>query len=179
VHQSGQGFGSALVRFRDLSAKIAEALLHGGLVEALGGPPTPGIGFGIGIERVLGTCDAEGVLPTEDPALDAFVVDTTGGAAARDLVAGLRRAGLSADRAFDQKSMKAQLKVANRAGARVALLVGPHEHSAGTVSLKDMRTGLDDAEQVEVPLDEAIGRVVTLLADRELRPDRDASGGAR
>ena len=67
---------------------------YDGLVETLGGPPTPGIGFGIGIERVLLACDAEGVLPDAPPAPDVFVVDVAGGAAARDLVTELRRAGL-------------------------------------------------------------------------------------
>ena len=55
------------------------------LAEALGGPPTPGIGFGMGIERLLLACDAEGVFPVPDGAVDVFVVDTTGGAAATRL----------------------------------------------------------------------------------------------
>ena len=52
---------------------------YDGLVEMLGGPPTPGIGFGIGIERLLLACDAEGVFPVGPPPLDAFVVDVAGG----------------------------------------------------------------------------------------------------
>ena len=98
---------------------------YDGLVEMLGGPPTPGIGFGMGIERILLACDAEGVFPVIPPPLDAFVVDTTGGAAARDLTAALRAAGLSADRAFDDRSMKAQFKAADKSGARL----GPHRGS--------------------------------------------------
>ena len=90
---------------------------YDGLVEMLGGPPTPGIGFGIGIERLLLACDAEGVFAVDPAPLDAFVVDITGGTAARDLTAALRRAGLRADRAFDDRSMKAQLKAADRSGA--------------------------------------------------------------
>ena len=67
---------------------------YDGLVEMLGGPPTPGIGFGIGIERVLIACDAEGVLRRRSRRpLDAFVVDVAGGETARDLAAALRRAG--------------------------------------------------------------------------------------
>ena len=93
----------------------------------LGGPPTPGIGFGIGIERVLIACDAEGVLAAEPPPPAAFVVDVAGGETARDLTAALRRAGLAADRAFDGRSMKAQMKLADRSGAVVALIVGPAE----------------------------------------------------
>ncbi len=121
---------------------------YDGLVEMLGGPPTPGIGFGIGIERLLLACDAEGVLPAAPAPPDAFVVDVTGGAAARDLTAALRRAGLSADRAYDDRSMKAQMKAADRSGARVALIVGPDEAASGTVSLRPLRGG---GEQHRVP----------------------------
>ena len=112
---------------------------YDGLVEMLGGPPTPGIGFGIGIERVLLACDAEGVFAVEPTPPDAFVVDVTGGRSARDITAELRRAGLRADRAFDDRSMKSQLKSADRSGAGVALIVGTEELAAGTVSLRPMR----------------------------------------
>jgi len=116
---------------------------YDGMVEMLGGPPTPGIGFGLGIERILLACDAEGVFPVEPTPLDAFVVDTTGGAAARDLTAALRDAGLSADRAFDDRSMKAQFKAADRSGARWVLVVGPDEAASGTVSLRPLRDAGD------------------------------------
>ncbi len=112
---------------------------YDGLVEMLGGPPTPGIGFGIGIERLLLACDAEGVFPVAPVPLDAFVVDVDGGESARDLTAVLRRAGLRVDRAFDGRSIKSQLRSADRSGARVALIVGPDEVSAGTVSLRPLR----------------------------------------
>jgi histidyl-tRNA synthetase len=80
--------------------------------------------------------------------LDAFVVDVVGGDAARDLTAELRGAGLRADRAFDDRSMKAQLKSADRSGAAVALIVGPDEKAGGSVTLRPLRgTG----EQRSVP----------------------------
>ena len=75
---------------------------YDGLVEELGGPPTPGIGFALGVERTLLACDAEEVFPPPDPAVDVFVVDTTGGAEALELTADLRAAGVRADRAFEQ-----------------------------------------------------------------------------
>jgi histidyl-tRNA synthetase len=114
---------------------------YDGLVEQLGGPSVPGIGFGIGIERLLLACDAEGCFVTEAPLPDAFVVDLTDGAAARDLCEELRRSGLGADRAYDGRSLKAQLKLADRSGARVAIIVGPDELASGEVTLRDMRTG--------------------------------------
>ena len=129
---------------------------YDGLVEMLGGPPTAGIGFGMGIERILLACDAEGVFPVDPPALDAFVVDTTGGAAARDLTAALRAAGLSADRAFDDRSMKAQFKAADRSGARWVLIVGPDEAASGTVSIRPLR---GEGDQRAVPVAEAVDAV--------------------
>ena len=66
---------------------------YDGLVELLGGDPTPGIGFGIGLERVLLACDAESVFATDAPLLDAYVIDTAGGETAVELTAELRRAG--------------------------------------------------------------------------------------
>ena len=68
-----------------------------------------------------------------------FVVDVTGGDQARDLTIELRRAGLAVDRAFDGRSMKAQMKVADRSGARFVLIVGADELAAGAVTLRDLR----------------------------------------
>jgi histidyl-tRNA synthetase len=117
---------------------------YDGLVEALGGPPTPGIGFGIGIERLLHACDAEDAFPTPATSLDVFVVDLTGGDAARDISDELRTAELHVDRAFDRRSARAQLKAADRSGAEVALIVGPDELAAGTVTLHWLRSDRDE-----------------------------------
>jgi histidyl-tRNA synthetase len=112
---------------------------YNGLVEMLGGPPTPGIGFGLGVERLLIACDAEGVFPTEPPPLHAYVIDVTGGETAVLLTAELRQAGLRVDRGFDARSMKSQMKTADRSGALVALVVGPRELAEGTVTLRELR----------------------------------------
>ena len=120
---------------------------YDGLVEQRGGPATPGIGFGSGIERVLLACDAEEVFPGPPSGLDVFVVDVAGGDTALVLTTELRRAGLRADRAFDGRSMKAQMKRANSSGARLALIVGEQEVMEGTVTVRDLRaeTGGQDA----------------------------------
>ncbi len=80
---------------------------------------------------MLLACDAEGVFTTEAVVaarpLQAYVIDTAGGESAVALTAELRRAGLRADRAFDGRSMKSQIKSADRSGALVALVVGPQE----------------------------------------------------
>ena len=104
------------------------------------------------MERVLLACDAEGVYSTDSAVaahpLHAYVIDTAGGESAVALTAELRRAGLRADRAFDGRSMKSQFKSADRSGAVVALVVGPQELAAGTVSLRLLRS---DAGQRSVP----------------------------
>ncbi len=116
---------------------------YDGLVEEMGGPPTPGIGFGIGLDRTLLACNDEGVMRIEDlpPRLDVFVVDFAGGDVARDLTFQLRSAGLRADRAFGGRSPKSQLKSADRSGARLAVIIGPDEVAAGQVAIKDLRAG--------------------------------------
>ncbi len=126
------------------------------LVEMLGGPPTPGIGFGIGIERLLLACDAEGVFPVAPAPLDAFVVDVAGGESARDITATLRQAGLRADRAFDGRSLKSQLRSADRSGARVAVILRPEEVAAGAVTVRLLRGA---GEQRTVPLGEVVAAV--------------------
>ena len=113
---------------------------YNGLVEALGGPAgTGGVGFGAGIERILLACDAEGVWPASARRVRAYVVDTAGGNEALAIADELRRAGISTDRSFDQRSMKAQMKAADRSGADVAVIVGTSEVDAGVVTLRALR----------------------------------------
>lgn len=116
---------------------------YDGLVESLGGPSTPGIGFAIGVDRTLLACDDEGVFEAPAGRVDAFVVDTTGGAAALAICDELRRAGLGADRAFDNRSMKSQMKAADRSGAAVAVIVGSDEAEAGNAIVRPLRAGGD------------------------------------
>ncbi len=112
---------------------------YDGLVEELGGPPTPGIGFGSGIERLLIACDAEGVFPAPPGPVEVFVVDVTGGAEARRLTAELRDAGIGCDRAFDDRAMRAQMKAADRSGASHAIIVGPEELANDMVAVRPLR----------------------------------------
>jgi histidyl-tRNA synthetase len=117
---------------------------YNGLVEALGGPPgTGGVGFGAGIERILLACDAEGVFGPPSRRVQVFVVDTTGGGEALTVAAELRGAGLSTDRAFDNRSMKSQMKAADRSGADLAVIVGPDEAAHAQVTLRRLRRGGD------------------------------------
>jgi histidyl-tRNA synthetase len=131
------------------------------LAEEMGGPPTPGIGFGIGIERVLIACDAEQVLTGVPGHLDAFVIDALGEHDATQdatvLVAELRAAGLGADRAYGGRSVKAQWKLADRSGARFGVMLAPKEAERGSVVAKDLHTG----EQLEVPRERIAGWLCT------------------
>jgi len=126
---------------------------YDGLSEAIGGPPTPGIGFGIGIERLLLACDAEGCFAPEPSAPDVFVIDVTGGGVARDLCAQLRDAGLSAQRAYDNRSLNAQMKVADRTRARFAAIVGARELDEGTVTLRALHEGTETSVRREELID--------------------------
>jgi histidyl-tRNA synthetase len=96
------------------------------LVEEIGGPPTPGIGFGAGIERLLIAMEEEGVAPPEEPGVDVFLALEDG--APRDLVARwlaeLRRAGVAAETDYAGRSLKGQLTQARRLGAARTVVVG-------------------------------------------------------
>ena len=136
------------------------------LAEDLGGNPTAGVGFGSGIERLLLALQAEDPLRFEnlrDASIDVFVVDTTGGQEALQICDLLRRSGLAVDRAFDGRSMKSQLKAADRSGARVAILVGPQELEAGTITIRDLRATNDGDRQKLVPRSALVGAVLEAI----------------
>ena len=148
---------------------------YDGLVEALGGPPTAGVGFAIGVDRTLLACDAEGVFDAPTTALDCFVVDTTGSLYGFEIAEALRRAGVATDRSWAgelteaglgrPRSMKAQMKAADRSGAQVAVLIGPDELEAGAATLRPLRGGPDRSEtpQRQVPLDQLVAAVLAEL----------------
>ncbi len=141
---------------------------YDGLVEEMGGPPTPGIGFGSGIERVLLACDAEGVFDVAPHAVQVFVVDTTGGHEAMLLTAELRRAGISADRAFDSRSMRAQMKAADRSGAALGVVLGEREIAENVATVRDLRghqaTDAPDKAQYPVPRGDLIDELHRILS---------------
>lgn len=126
---------------------------YDGLIADLGGPDEPGVGFALGVDRTLLACDAESVFPGPETTVDVWVVATTGDVDGLVIADELRRAGLRADRSFDHRSMKAQMKAANRSGAAIAVIVGVDEAAAGTVAVKPLRPGPDgeQASQIEVP----------------------------
>lgn len=133
---------------------------YDGLVEQLGGPPTPGVGFALGVDRILLACDAEAAFDGPPEAVDVFVIDLTDGTRALPIIDEIATAGLAADRAYDNRSMKAQFKAADRSGARVAVIVGDDEVAAGTATVKDLATG-DQAPVVRADLLSALRKQLT------------------
>lgn len=132
---------------------------YDGLAESLGGPPTPGIGFGLGIERILLACDAEAAGPPEEVPLDAYLIDVVGGRQATVLADRLRRSGLRVDRGFDRRSMKAQMKAADRSGAAVAVIVGEEEAAEEAATVRPLRGGGEQERVAISDLADAIRRL--------------------
>jgi histidyl-tRNA synthetase len=129
---------------------------YDGLIEAIGGPPTPGIGFAIGFERLVTALEHHG-LTIPEPRLQVFVAPL-GAATLRQafmLVEELRSVGLRAEIGYDEKSLRSQLRRANRLGAAYTVMLGERELATGKVALKDMQGG----EQQEIPLAEVVAQL--------------------
>jgi len=131
------------------------------LVEQLGGPDLPAVGFGMGLERVLMLLESEKVVIPEPPLYDVFVT-YMGDHRLRafDLVEKLRGQGIRADMDHCGRSLKAQFKFANKTGAPLVATLGDDEVAAGMVTLRNMAT----REERKVLLEEA-GRAVSEMKD--------------
>ena len=131
---------------------------YDGLIELLGGPPTPGTGFATGIERTLLNLRARGIEAPEWPSLDVVTIPLGehGAAAALRLAQTLRAAGLAVRAGVPGRSLRAALRGANASGARYAAIVGDDEATRGVVQLKPL---LDDGEQHEVAVGDAVAAV--------------------
>ena len=138
---------------------------YDGLVEDLGGPATPGVGFALGIDRTLLACDSEEVFDLGSPQIDAFIVDVVDGMTALRIADELRAAGFTADRAYDGRSMKSQMKVADRSGARVAIIIGPDEAEAGNCTVRNLMT----SDQSVVVQAELITHLASIVGERNPR----------
>ena len=128
---------------------------YDGLVEELGGPATPGIGWGMGIERMIMVQDMRGTAPTAPAPLDVLVV-TLGDDARMDgvkLVGELRAKGVKADLDHAARSMKAQFKYANKLGVKKVIVIAGDELEKGIVKLRDM----EQSSETEVARGEIVG----------------------
>ncbi len=139
----------------------AQAAVAGGgrydrLVETLGGPPTPGIGFALGAERLALILEAMGrPVPPRGPAVFFVLADPAGATEALRLAGALRRAGVACDLDARAGKLKTQFRQAERAGARFALVLGAAEVASGEGKLKDLAT----RAETPVRLDELAARL--------------------
>lgn len=152
---------------------------YDGLVEELGGPPTPAVGFGAGMERAVLALERAGKAVVESDRIDAYVVSLGEEArrAAVSLAWRLRQRGVAVaydyrDPAGGERSLRAQMKAAGKAGAPWVVIVGDGELARSAVAIKRMA----DGAQWEVPLSEAPERVVRELGgEGERAPQPEAS----
>ncbi|MBP3191260.1 histidine--tRNA ligase [Natronogracilivirga saccharolytica] len=129
------------------------------LVEEIGGPPTPAVGFACGIERLMIACEALGIALSETSGPDVYIV-TRGEEAARWAVKtmpGLRSQGLSCTMDYAGRSIKAQMKDANRQQARYAIIVGEQELQDNRYTLRNM----SESEEVTLSLDDIKKTILT------------------
>ena len=133
------------------------------LVETVGGPSMPGIGFGMGMERLMILLESYGKLPQETGRCDAFCIAMGDGKESLQLADDLRRAGIRAD--FDPlvRSMKAQMRYAEKLGARLVVIQGDEERQKGVVIVRNMST----REQTEVGRAGLVDRVLEMLKGGE------------
>ncbi|WP_085991813.1 histidine--tRNA ligase [Oceanobacillus senegalensis] len=127
---------------------------YNGLIEELGGPNTPGIGFGMGLERLLMALDAEHVTLPVDEKLDCYFI-AVGDEAVNEsvrLVHALRANGIQVEKDYLGRKIKGQFKAADRLQAKYVLILGESELENNIINVKSMESG----EQIEVPLDQLI-----------------------
>jgi histidyl-tRNA synthetase len=120
---------------------VAAGGRYDNLVKSYGGPETPGLGFAIGVERVMITLGEEA--DTLDDGLDAYVItlDEASKKAGLAMAKKAREAGLSLEMDFTGKNLKKQMINANKSGARYAVIIGSDEMLTGSMTLKDMVSG--------------------------------------
>lgn len=144
IMSEAEGFGAITT--------LAGGGRYNGLVEDLGGPESPGIGFAMSIERLLLALEMEKVEIGKDQSLDAYVIamDAASKKKAVSIVRDLRASGISADMDFTDRKMKAQMKSADRKKARFVIVIGESELESGKAAVKEMAT----RDQQEVPFGE-------------------------
>lgn len=128
---------------------------YDGLVAEIGGPEMPGIGFGMGMERLLLVMESQGLI-IKEPALYEVFICTAGEPArmkAIEMVSALRQGGIKADLDHMGRSLKAQMKFADKCGAGHVVVMGDDELESGIIRLKDMKAN----QEIELTIEELIG----------------------
>ncbi len=126
---------------------------YDGLIEQLGGPATPALGFGMGLERLLLTLRSQNIELPKPEGCSLYFVPMGDAAAAKtlQLTAALRKEGISAQTDVMGRSLRAQMKYADKIGAAFTMVIGDNELAAGQAELKNMKTG----EKITLKLDDS------------------------
>ena len=147
------------IKYPPLGAQsaVAGGGRYDGLIEEMGGNPTPAVGFATGLERLLLALESQNLLPEKNRSVDAYVVALGEAAQAEGfkLLNSLRQQGLSAAMDFAGRSMKAQMKQANKLGAKYSVILGEDEIAEGVVMLRSM----EDSSQAKVPMNQVAGKI--------------------
>ncbi len=127
---------------------------YDGLVSQMGGPSVPSLGFGMGIERLMLVLEAQKTELPEAPKTDIYIATMGGNASlkATELCALLREEGLKAETDICERGLKAQMKYANKIGAKFSMVLGDNEIESGKAKLKDMQEGTE----TEIKIDEIV-----------------------
>ena len=128
------------------------------LVESFGGPPTPGLGFALGMERLVMLLPGDGGGEEHAPAVFVAALGAECGRIGLRYVTELRRKGIAAAMDYEGRSLKSQLRRADRMRARYVLMIGEKELEAGTLQLRDMKK----KAQEEVAMDQAVAHLALL-----------------
>ena len=148
------------IKYEPLGAQsaVAGGGRYDGLVKEIGGNPTPAVGFAVGLERVMLAMEMQDLFPETEEGSDAFIV-AMGDAAKEEafrLLTELRDAGLSARMDYAGRSMKSQMKQADKANARYALILGEDELAKGVVTLRNM----ESSAQEQVGREEIVNKLL-------------------
>ena len=118
---------------------------YDGLMAELGGSDLSGIGFGLGVDRILLACEAEGIFDSSinKPQLDLFLIALSAQEKGfvSNLVNELRNSGISCDMAYGDRALKGAMKSADKSGAKFSAVIGSDEIKSGLVAIKDMDSG--------------------------------------
>lgn len=147
------------IKYPPLGAQsaVAGGGRYDGLIEEMGGTHTPAVGFATGLERLLLALENQNLLPDKNRSVDAYVValGEKAQAEAFKLVMDLRDAGLSAAIDYAGRSMKAQMKQANKLNAKYAVILGDDEIAEGAALIRSMA----DSSQEKVAFDAVIEKI--------------------
>jgi len=134
---------------------------YDGLIETLGGTAMPGIGFGLGVDRTCLAVEAEKIDLARNLTRGAYLIALAPNCmdAILVLAARIRQADLTAEVAFDGRSMKAAMKGADRSGARFAIIIGEDELAADSATVKDLDSGQQDSVALDLVADYLSSRI--------------------